>query len=162
MKMPRTRKKVLWISAFAAGAALISVGAALAVSTVLVDNAVTVNDGTFMSAHARIKLQTKGPARIRDVYNTAVPPGIVANWHTHPGPVIVAMTDTTAGSLTMYGEGCEVMATIHAGQAFVEQPNEPIFVRNNSTNNADWVTTMIVPPGVPHTVFLTPPPPPCT
>jgi quercetin dioxygenase-like cupin family protein len=158
----RSRTKVFWLAGLAAVAALVAVGTAWAVSTTLVDNAITLNQGTFMSERARIKLQTKGPVRIREVSNTGVPPGIVANWHTHPGPIIVAMTDTTAGSLTMYGEGCEVMATLHAGDAFIEKPNEPIFVRNNSASTADWVTTMIVPPGVPHTVFLTPPPPPCT
>lgn len=160
--MYRTRtRKTLALAALAAGAALVIAGAALAVSTVLVENAITVNRGTFRSEHGLIKLKTKGPVRIRDVYNTAVPPGIVGAWHTHPGLVLVAMTDTTAGSLTLYDEDCHG-TTIGAGQAFIEKPNEPVFARNNSTSNADWVTTMIVPPGVPHTVPLDPQPPPCS
>jgi quercetin dioxygenase-like cupin family protein len=161
MKFNGKSKKSLAIVLVVA-AAIIAAGVALAAATVLVENAVTVNHGTFKSDRGLIKLKTKGPVRMRDVSNTAVPPGIVGNWHTHPGPVIVAMTDSTNGTLTFYGEDCQVLATIQHGQSFIEKPNEPLFVRNNSTSNVDWVTTMIMPPGLAHTVFLNPPPPPCT
>jgi quercetin dioxygenase-like cupin family protein len=161
MNFDRKRKTAVAVAAVAALVTLVAVGAALAVSALLVDNAITVNRGNFKSEHGLIKLKTRGPVRIRDISSTAVPPGIVANWHTHPGPILVAMADTTAGSLTIYDEDCHG-TTISAGQAFIETPNEPVFVRNNSSSNADWVTTMIIPPGVGHSVFLNPPPPPCS
>ncbi len=168
------RRKLLAAVGIVAIAGFGTTAMAAFVLPVLVDNAVTVNHGTFKSEHGLIKLKTKGPVRIRDVQTTGAP-GFIANWHTHPGPVIVAMSDTSPGSLTIYqarrhgddedgddggGSGC-TKHVLSAGQAYIEIPNTPVFARNESSGNAEWVTTMILPIGVPPaTPFVGTPP--CT
>ena len=67
------------------------------------------------------------------------------------------MSPTSAGSLTLYDEDC-TRIVIAANQAYIEKPNSPLLARNEGPADADWVTTMIVPIGVP---FTTPVPAPC-
>jgi len=137
-------------------AAVIAVGAAFAISSTVLADANTVNDGKFHSQQGIIKLKTKGSVRVRDVLTTGAPPGFSSGWHTHPGPILVAMTPTSVGSLTLYDEHCNP-TTIGANESYIEKPNTPILGRNDSASNADWVTTMIVPIGVPFTVPIDPP-----
>ena len=141
---------VLALTALAVAVSLATVGAALAALQLgVLADANTVNDGKFKSEHGLIKLKTKGSVRIRDV-QTSGAPAFTSGWHTHPGPVIVAMTATSAGTLTLYDAKCHG-TTLSANQAYIETPNEPVLARNESAANAEWVTTMIVPIGVPFT-----------
>jgi hypothetical protein len=151
MHVRRKSRTVLAVVGIVAVAALVTVGAALAITSTVLADSNTVNDGKFHSHHGIIKLKTKGSVRIRDVQTTGAPTGFSSGWHTHPGPVLVAMSPTSAGSLTLYDEDC-TRITIGANQAYIEKPNSPILARNESAGNADWVTTMIVPIGVPFTV----------
>jgi hypothetical protein len=142
---------MLAVVGLVAVAALVTVGAAFAITQTVLADANTVNDGAFHAQRGVIKLHTKGSVRVRDVQTTAAPPGFSSGWHTHPGPVLVAMSPTSAGSLTLYDENC-TPTTIGANQAYIEKPNSPLLARNDSAANADWVTTMIVPIGEPFTV----------
>jgi hypothetical protein len=143
-------KKVLAIVGLAGAAAVITVGAAFAITSTVLADSNTVNDGKFHSHQGVIKLKTRGSVRIRDVQTTGAPPGFSSGWHTHPGPVLVAMTPTSVGTLTLYDEHC-TPTTIGANQAYIETPDSPIIARNESTGNAEWVTTMILPIGHLHT-----------
>lgn len=156
MHVRRKSKTALAVVVLAVAAAVIT-GAAFAITSTVLADSNTVNDGKFQSHHGIIKLKTKGSVRIRDVQTTGAPPGFSSGWHTHPGPVLVAMSPTSAGSLTLYDERCRP-TTIGANQAYIEKPNSPIIARNESTGNAEWVTTMILPVGHLHT---TPVPAPC-
>ncbi len=138
----------------AAAVAVGTVGVAYAITQSVLADANTVNDGQFKAENGVIHLKTKGSIRVRDVQTLAAPPGFSSGWHTHPGPILVAMAPTSAGSLTIYDEHCNA-TTISANQAYIETPNEPVLARNESGANADWVTTMIVPIGVPFTNPLT-------
>jgi hypothetical protein len=151
-------KKVLAAVGLAVAAAAVTVGVAFAISSTVLADANTVNDGKFHSHQGIIKLKTRGSVRIRDVQTTGAAPGFSSGWHIHPGPVLVAMSATSAGSLTLYDERCRP-TTIAANQAYIETPNSPILARNESAGNAEWVTTMILPIGHLHT---TPVDAPCT
>lgn len=156
MHLNRKHKTRAALLAGAVAAALIAVGAALAITSTVLADGNTVNDGKFASERSVIKLKTQGSVRVRDILTTGAPPGFSSGWHTHPGPVLVVMTPTSAGSLTLYDEHCNP-TTIGANQAYIEKPNSPILGRNDSASNADWVTTMIVPVGVAFTVPVDPP-----
>jgi hypothetical protein len=142
--------KVFTAVVLAGIAAAIAVGAAFAISSTVLADANTVNDGKFHSHQGIIKLKTRGSVRIRDVQTTGAAPGFSSGWHIHPGPVLVAMSATSSGSLTLYDERCRP-TTIGANQAYIETPNAPILARNESAGNAEWVTTMILPIGHLHT-----------
>jgi hypothetical protein len=158
MHFRRNTRTGALLLALAVTAALVAVGAALAITSTVLADANTVNSGRFQSEHGLIKLKTRGSVRVRDVLTTGAPPGFSSGWHTHPGPVLVAMTPTSVGSLTLYDEHCRP-TTIGANEAYIEKPNTPILGRNDSTANADWVTTMILPLG---SAPSTPVDPPCT
>jgi hypothetical protein len=151
MHFNRKSRSVLAVASVVTVATLATVGAALAFTSSVFADANTVNSGTFHSDQGVVKLHTKGSVRIRDVQTIGAPPGFSSGWHTHPGPILVAMSSTSAGSLTLYDEDCN-RTTIGANQAYIEKPNSLILARNESTANADWVSTMIVPIGVPFTV----------
>ena len=142
----RITRTILTVVALTLAATLITVGAALAISSTVLADGNTANSGHFHSERGTIKLETKGSVRIRDVYTTGAPPGFASPWHTHPGPVLVSMSPTSAGSLTIYDQNCNG-TTIGAGEAYIEKPNTPVMGRNESSANADWVTTFIVPIG---------------
>ena len=106
MHFNRKSKNLLTVIGLVAVAALVAVGAAFAITQTVLADANTVNDGAFHSERGVVKLHTKGSVRIRDVQTTGAPPGFTSGWHTHPGPVLVAMSPTSAGSLTLYDEDC--------------------------------------------------------
>lgn len=154
----RSRKKLILAIAGLCVVALATAGAVLAViQTGELANAITVNDGKFKSDGGEVKLKTKGPVRVRSV-QTVGAHGFTSGWHTHPGPVLVAMTHTSAGSLTFYTESrakghgsnakCE-KTVITADQAYIEKPNTPLLAVNEGAADANWVTTMILPVGAP-------------
>lgn len=152
-----TLRTAITVIGLIALAALITVGAALALTSTVLADGNTANDGHFHSEQGAIKLETRGSIRIRDVYTTGAPPGFASPWHTHPGPVLVSMSPTSAGALTIYDENC-VGTTIRAGEAFIETPNAPVMGRNESSADADWVSTFIVPIGSEptHTIATAP------
>jgi hypothetical protein len=149
----RKTKTALMLLGVAVAAALLAVGAALAISSTVLADGNTVNAGHFHSEKGIIELHTRGSVRIRDVYTTAAPPGFASPWHTHPGPVLVSMSPTSAGSLTNYDEHC-TRPPRGAGEAYIEKPNAPVMGRNESSADADWVTTFIVPIGHDPTLNL--------
>jgi len=80
------------------------------------------------------------------VSRIAIKPGGTSGWHSHPGGAIVVVQ---TGQVTTYksngDSGCTIN-TYTAGQAFVEQPGEPLNAKNNgSTETINYVTF----PGVP-------------
>jgi quercetin dioxygenase-like cupin family protein len=80
---------------------------------------------------AGISIRTKGP-RAMLVTSITVDPGGSFGWHTHPGPVLVAMSK---GTLTVYhadGSRC-VRSTVTAGQAFVEDGRDVHLARNEGS-----------------------------
>ena len=143
-------KKVLAVVGLALAVAAVTVGVAFAITSTVLADSNTVNDGKFHSHQGVIKLKTRGSVRIRDVHTTGAPPGFSSGWHIHPGPVLVAMSATSSGSLTLYDERCRP-TTIGANQSYIETPNSPIIARNESAADAEWVTTMILPIGHLHT-----------
>jgi quercetin dioxygenase-like cupin family protein len=81
---------------------------------------------------AGIAIRTKGP---RDLLVTAmtVDPGGSFGWHTHPGPVLVAVSK---GTLTVYERRagrCE-QSTVTAGQAFIEDGAHIHLARNEGAD----------------------------
>jgi hypothetical protein len=146
MQSNRTLRAIVAVVGLIAAASLITIGTALAITSNVLADGNTANYGHFHSEQGIIKLETKDSIRIRDVYTTGAPPGFASPWHTHPGPVLVSMSPTSAGSLTIYDENCNA-TTLTAGEAYIEKPNAPVMGRNESSANADWVSTFIVPIG---------------
>lgn len=156
MRAFRTKRRALAVSGIAVVVVLATAAVAIAVTSTVLADANTVNFGKFKSADGVIKLKTEGSVRVRTVQTSGAEPGFFADWHTHPGPVIVAMSPTSAGSLTIYDGHCNG-TTIGAGQAYIETPNRPVFARNESGANADWITTMILPIGAPPATSIAAP-----
>ena len=75
-------------------------------------------------------------------------PGASQGWHTHPGAVWVVVT---SGELSVYGhDGCSRVYT--PGEAFLEQPNRPVDLRNEGTQPAEFAVTQVLLSGVPARV----------
>ena len=99
-----------------------------------------------------VELDTKdGPTEIYSVSNTAGP-GWSSGWHSHTGPVLVAVT---AGSLTFYDKHCG-KTVVPAGQGIIEPPNRPILAHNEGSTAAAWVATQLIPQGASKRVDVTP------
>ena len=90
---------------------------------------------------ARIKFQTKGAVDTR-VQTLTFAPGATTGWHSHPGFVLISVTQ---GTLTLYGSDC-APHTYSAGQTFTET-DDPIVVRNETADQATTVVTWVVPEG---------------
>ncbi len=113
----------------------------------------TLADGTTVNSinanAGPTKLRTKGEVRILQTCNvgngTATPPAFTSGWHTHPGPVLINVTE---GTLTFYGPDCTATPVSH-GQAYLETPGQPLVAKNEGTGTAKWITTLIIPVGVP-------------
>ncbi len=101
---------------------------------------------------AGIQIKTNGP-RDMLVTSISVDPGGSFGWHTHPGPVLVAVS---AGTLTVYEPkhgGCE-HSTVGAGQAFVEDGSDIHLARNESSTPVQLNAIFLARTGT--TEFLTP------
>jgi quercetin dioxygenase-like cupin family protein len=73
-------------------------------------------------------------------------------WHTHPGPVLVAVGK---GTLTVYephGRHCS-RSTVTAGQAFIEGGGDVHLARNEGSTPVELNATFLAPLGT--TEFLT-------
>lgn len=79
--------------------------------------------------------------RLRVVQND-FPTGYDSGWHTHPGLVVVQVTE---GKLKMYQANCKPVV-VQAGETFVEVPMQAL--RAVADAAATWTTTLIVPVGV--------------
>ena len=102
-----------------------------------------------VSVHSNgIELESKTATDIYTVHNVfavAQPPSS-SGWHSHPGPVFVTVT---AGTLTLYRRNCR-QRTYTAGQTFVERGRrDVVLARNEGQVQAETITTLIVPHGVP-------------
>ena len=101
---------------------------------------------------AGIKIKTQGP-RAMLVTSITVDPGGTFGWHTHPGPVLVAVS---RGTLTLYrahGSDC-VKSAASAGQAFVEPGGDVHLGRNEGSEPVELNAIFLAPVGT--TEFLTP------
>ena len=65
--------------------------------------------------------------------------GFDSGWHTHPGPVIVQVTD---GYFKIYQGRCQPVV-VHDGESFIETPFVPI--RAVAVGQIAWTTTQIIP-----------------
>jgi quercetin dioxygenase-like cupin family protein len=79
-----------------------------------------------------IEIRTKGP---RDMLVTSitVDPGGSFGWHTHPGPVLVAVSKGTLAVYQEQGSHCP-RSTVTAGQAFVEDGGDIHLTRNEGSD----------------------------
>jgi quercetin dioxygenase-like cupin family protein len=113
--------------------------------------------GSRVHAHsAGIEIETHGP---RDMLVTSivVDPGGSFGWHTHPGPVLVAVSK---GTLTFYepqGARCS-RSTVTAGQAFIEDGRDVHLARNEGSDPIELNAIFLARTGT--TEFLTPVPEP--
>jgi quercetin dioxygenase-like cupin family protein len=114
--------------------------AAITPSLGLLADSNSVNEVNFNEGP--IKLRTKDQVRVR-VLHSGVTSGFNSGWHTHPGPVIVAVKQ---GTLSFIQGSCEP-TMVSAGQAYIERPSIPILAM--ASGEAEWVATMIIPVGAP-------------
>lgn len=93
----------------------------------------------------RAKLKVTGFSDVAVTSNTAIP-GAYSGWHSHPGLVIVSVTQ---GALSLYdADDPTCTATVvTAGNGFVEAGDHVHIVRNEGTVDAKWTTTAIRPAG---------------
>ena len=154
------KTKMLVLLAAASGAFLLGGGAVLAGPvppgpigfhpTILADG--TIARSTEVSAN---DIEFSSPANARVLVQTiAIDGGGISGWHTHPGLVVVTVTD---GAVRVTN-GCHAAVVYSTGQSFVEPPEEPGLVENASaTLPAHTVATLIVPEGmVPRTNVFAP------
>jgi quercetin dioxygenase-like cupin family protein len=112
----------------------------------------TITDPVRVNDHG-IKIRTDGP---RDALGTkiTVVPGGTFGWHTHPGPVFVAVA---SGTLSLYepthhGHGCD-KRRVGPGQAFIEGGGDVHLARNEGSEPVQIYATFLAPTGA--TEFLT-------
>jgi quercetin dioxygenase-like cupin family protein len=108
--------------------------------------------GKVNANRAGIQIKTKGP-RDMLVTSISVDPGGSFGWHTHPGPVLVAVS---AGTLTVYEprDGVCERSTVGAGDAFVEDGADVHLARNEGSTPVQLNAIFLAPTGT--TQFLTP------
>lgn len=99
-----------------------------------------------------------GVLHVRDAQDTVIQqivfgPGGHTGWHSHPGPVVVVVTQ---GELTLYsGEDSTCTGrTYSAGQAFIDRGQGHVHIgRASATGNTVlWVTYFDVPAGQPFRI----------
>jgi quercetin dioxygenase-like cupin family protein len=107
---------------------------------------------------AGITIRTKGP---REVLGTsiAVAPGGTFGWHTHPGPVLVAVASGTLSLYQPHRHGCS-KRKVGPGQAFVENGGDVHLARNEGAKPVRLYATFLARTGT--SKFLTRAPNPGT
>jgi quercetin dioxygenase-like cupin family protein len=105
-----------------------------------------------------ITISTKGP---RDMLATSitVAPGGTFGWHTHPGPVLVAVANGTLSLYEAHHGGCRTRR-VTAGQGFVEGGGDVHLANNEGTAPVRIVATFLARTGTSE--FLTTVPDPGT
>ena len=77
--------------------------------------------------------------------------GFDSGWHTHPGPVLVQVSE---GYFKIYQGRCQPV-TVHAGETYIETPFVPI--RAVAVGPIAWTTSQILPNAdAPSTVVSSP------
>jgi hypothetical protein len=148
------KRTAVAIAAVVAAGALVASALGLDTSAGELANSIAVN--TINTNVDAIKLRTKEPVRIRDVHtvSTAASGTVIANWHTHPGPILVAVK---RGTLLLTQGSCTATA-VGPNQAFIEEPEVPVLAVKSGSDTLEWVTTLILPAGAP---FASPADNPC-
>jgi quercetin dioxygenase-like cupin family protein len=111
----------------------------------------TVPDAVRVNS-AGIKIRTKGP---RDLLGTliTVAPGGTFGWHTHPGPVLVAIASGTLSLYEAHHHGC-AKRRVGPGQAFIEDGGHVHLARNEGSEPVKVYATFLARTGT--TDFLKP------
>jgi quercetin dioxygenase-like cupin family protein len=92
------------------------------------------------SGEARVTVRTKEDVDVVTIQAT-IAPGGYTGWHSHPGPVLVTVTQ---GVLTIYNAPkCEPQV-YGVGEGFVEGTNVHL-VRNEGAVEAQFTATFIIP-----------------
>ena len=81
---------------------------------------------------AGIEIRTRGPRELL-VTSITVDPGGSFGWHTHPGPVLVAVSKGTLAVYEAHGSQCP-RTTVTAGQAFIEGGDDVHLARNEGSD----------------------------
>ena len=110
--------------------------------------------GTLAKTHAKgqgIDIRTNG---VKDMLITAirVAPGGSFGWHTHPGPVLVAVSKGTLDVYEPDGKGGCAHATVSAGDAFVEGGGHVHLASNKGSTPVELNATFLAKHGT--TSFL--------
>lgn len=173
---PRRITRLLWVAlvvSLGLGGVLLFSGLAAAHGPTHVDTAkgfsaqVIAGPATFtddVSAKFRVKYERGGTtvANIpRDASNVVVAkvswePGGSSGWHTHPGPVIVTVTE---GKVDVTNANDCVTRQYKAGDAFLDPGQGNVHIaRNASSTNAAaaYAVFLDVPPGGPATQWTVP------
>ena len=142
-------KRIAWpatalAAATLAGVALATPGSGIT-PTVHVDRN-TMTEPVRLNSD-RIKFQTKDPVNVR-VQTLRMAPGAATGWHSHPGFVIVSITQ---GTQTLYSADCS-SRTISAGESFVETGEEAMLARNETSSDVVLVVTYVAPQGAPFRI----------
>ena len=94
------------------------------------------------------------------VTRITVDPGGSFGWHSHPGPVLVAVGK---GTLTVYDatkHGCQ-RSTVSAGDAFIEDGHHVHLARNDGSTPVELNATFLARPGTTEYLKTEPAPPGC-
>jgi quercetin dioxygenase-like cupin family protein len=92
-----------------------------------------------------LKIKTEGAWESRVVHHQ-IAPGGETGWHSHPGPVFVAVI---AGTLTKYEADNPDPAVYPAGTGFVEEPGEVHNGRNEGQSDLEMISFLLTPEGEP-------------
>ncbi|HEX6619118.1 MAG TPA: cupin domain-containing protein [Solirubrobacteraceae bacterium] len=124
---------------------------------------VPLSKGTLASSvHAKaagIEITTNGRKDIL-VTKITVDPGGSFGWHSHPGPVLVAVGK---GTLTVYDatkHGCQ-RSTVSTGDAFIEDGHHVHLARNDGSAPVELNATFLARPGTTEYLNTAPAPPGC-
>ena len=126
-------------AAAVAGIALATPGAGITPTTHVDRN--TMADSVHLN-NDRITFQTKDPVDVR-VQTLRMAPGATTGRHSHPGFVIVSITQ---GTQTLYAADCS-SRLVSAGESFIETGDEPMLARNETASEVVLVVTFVAPQG---------------
>jgi quercetin dioxygenase-like cupin family protein len=108
---------------------------------------------------AGIKIDTSGPREML-VTSITVDPGGSFGWHTHPGPVLVAVSK---GTLTLYQpeRGRCARSSVPAGQGFIEDGGDVHLARNEGSDPVELNAIFLARTGTTQFLTSVPEPPGC-
>jgi quercetin dioxygenase-like cupin family protein len=124
---------------------------------VTIDPLVQARIGHAVRVHSDgIRIRTK-PRRELLTASITVDPGGSFGWHTHPGPVIVALASGTLTLYEIHHRRCD-RERITPGKAFIEDGGHLHLARNEGTEPVRIFATFLAATGTDE--FLTPKPDP--
>ncbi|HXG19298.1 MAG TPA: cupin domain-containing protein [Methylomirabilota bacterium] len=109
------------------------------------------------NGEAKVMVKTKGDVDIVTA-QAAIAAGGYTGWHSHPGPVLVTVTQ---GILTLYTAPDCQRHVYHAGEGFVEKNPIVHLARNEGSVEAKFTTTFIIPVAGPRRIDEPQPGYPC-